>query len=70
MATLQGVRLLKDASTTFCTSRAQFAILGNENCEQRRYRSEKFVQTAAPDEGKLVYEFFDSAFGQPQRPAP
>ena len=70
MATQQGVRMLKDASTRFCTSRAQFAILGNENCEQRRYRSEKFVQTAAPEEGKLVYEFFESAFGPPQRPAP
>ncbi len=70
MATPQGVRLLKGAATKFCTSRAQFAILGNENCEQRRYRSEKFVETAAPEEGKLVYEFFDSAFAPPVRPQP
>lgn len=70
MATPQGVRLLKGAATKFCTSRAQFAILGNENCEQRRYRSEKFVETAAPEEGKLVYEFFDSAFAPPGRPQP
>jgi|JI10StandDraft_1071094.scaffolds.fasta_scaffold114355_2 uncharacterized membrane protein len=70
MATAQGVRTLKGAATKFCTSRAQFAILGNENCEQRRYRSEKFVETAAPEEGKLVYEFFDSAFGPPTRPQP
>jgi len=70
MATPQGVRLLKGAATKFCTSRAQFAILGNENCEQRRYRSEKFVETAAPEEGKLVYEFFDSAFAAPGRPQP
>ncbi|RYG33734.1 MAG: DUF1036 domain-containing protein [Burkholderiales bacterium] len=70
MPTPQGVRLLKGAATKFCTSRAQFAILGNENCEQRRYRSEKFVETAAPEEGKLVYEFFDSAFAPPVRPQP
>lgn len=70
MATPQGVRLLKGAATKFCTSRAQFAILGNENCEQRRYRSEKFVETAAPEEGKLVYEFFDSAFAAPGLPQP
>lgn len=70
MATPQGVRLLKGAATKFCTSRAQFAILGNENCEQRRYRSEKFVETAAPEEGKLVYEFFDSAFAPAERPQP
>lgn len=70
MATPQGVRTLKNASTKFCTSRAQFAILGNENCEQRRYRSEKFVETAAPEEGKLVYEFFDTAFGPPTRAQP
>lgn len=68
MTTDKGVRLLKGASTVFCTSRAQFAILGNENCEQRRYRPEKFVETAAPEEGKLVYEFFESAFGPAQRP--
>ena len=70
MATPEGVRVLKGASTKFCTSRAQFAILGNENCEQRRYRSEKFVETAAPEEGKLVYEFFESAFGPAQRSQP
>lgn len=70
METPQGIRLLKGAATKFCTSRAQFAILGNENCEQRRYRSEQFVETAAPEEGKLVYEFFDSAFAPPARPKP
>jgi uncharacterized membrane protein len=67
MATEKGMRYLKEASTVFCTSRAQFAILGNENCELRRYRPEKFVETAAPEEGKLVYEFFETAFGPPQR---
>jgi uncharacterized membrane protein len=65
MATNQGIRRLKNAATVFCTSRAQFAILGNQNCEQRRYRPEKFIETTPPEEGKLVYEFFESAFGPP-----
>jgi uncharacterized membrane protein len=50
----------------FCTSRAQFAILGNQNCEARRYRPERFIETTPPEEGKLVYEFFESAFGPAQ----
>lgn len=63
MTTDAGVRRLKNAATVFCTSRAQFAIVGNQNCEGRRYRSEKFVETSPPEEGKLVYEFFETAFG-------
>ena len=66
MATDAGTRRMKNASTVFCTSRAQFAVIGNQNCEQRRYRPQKFIETAPPEEGKLVYEFFDSAFGPPQ----
>jgi len=66
MTTEAGVRRLKNASTVFCTSRAQFAILGNQNCEGRRYRPEKFIETTPPEDGKLVYEFFESAFGPPQ----
>lgn len=68
MATPEGIRTLKGAASVFCTSRAQFAILGNENCERRRYRPEKFVETAPPEDGKLVYEFFDSAFTDPRAP--
>lgn len=68
MATPEGVRTLSGATTIFCTSRAQFAILGNENCEQRRYRQERFVETAPPEDGKLVYQFFESAFSAPQPP--
>jgi uncharacterized membrane protein len=68
MPTPQGVRRLKNAATVFCTSRAQFAILGNKDCEARRYRPEKFVETTPPEEGKLVYEFFESAFGPAEIP--
>ena len=66
MTTDAGIRRLKNAATIFCTSRAQFAIVGNQNCDGRRYRPEKFVETSPPEEGKLVYEFFDTAFGPAQ----
>jgi uncharacterized membrane protein len=68
MDTPQGQRHLTGAETPFCTtSRSKFAILGNQNCEQRRFRQASFVETAVPEDGKLVYEFFDRGFGQPQR---
>lgn len=68
MSTPDGIRTLAGASTVFCTSRSQFAILGNNDCEGRRYRPEKFMETAPPEDGKLVYQFFDSAFTRPQAP--
>jgi uncharacterized membrane protein len=67
METPQGVRYLNGADTPFCTSRSKFAILGRESCEARRYRQANFSQTAVPEDGKLVYEFFDRGFGTPQR---
>lgn len=67
-ATPQGVRRLKQASTGFCISRSKFAILGQEDCAKRQYRQEKFAETPAPEEGKLVYEFFDRSFGDPIAP--
>ena len=68
MSTPDGIRTLAGAATVFCTSRSQFAILGNDNCESRRYRPEKFMETAPPEDGKLVYQFFDSAFTAPKAP--
>jgi uncharacterized membrane protein len=70
METPQGLRHLTGAETVFCTARSKFAILGRENCENRRYRQVTFVETAAPEDGKLVYEFFDRAFGAPQKKQP
>jgi uncharacterized membrane protein len=67
METPQGVRYLSAGDTPFCTSRSKFAILGRENCEARRYRQANFTPTAVPEDGKLVYEFFDRGFGTPQR---
>jgi uncharacterized membrane protein len=70
METPTGMRHLTGADTPFCTSRSKFAILGRENCEGRRYRQDNFAQTAVPEDGKLVYEFFDRGFGQPERKKP
>jgi uncharacterized membrane protein len=67
METPQGVRLLNGAETVFCTARSKFAILGRDDCEKRRYRQDSFLETAIPEEGKLVYEFFDRNFGAVQR---
>jgi uncharacterized membrane protein len=70
METPQGVRPLNGAETVFCTARARFAILGREDCEKRRFRQASFLETAIPEDGKLVYEFFDRNFGTPQRKQP
>ena len=70
METPQGTRVLNGAEAIFCTSRAKFAILGRENCDARRYRQATFVETAVPEDGKLVYEFFERAFDAPQKKQP
>ena len=70
METPQGLRVLNGAETVFCTARSKFAILGREDCDARRYRQATFVETAVPEDGKLVYEFFDRAFGAPPRKQP
>jgi uncharacterized membrane protein len=67
METPQGIRHLTGAETIFCTSRSKFAILGREDCESRRFRQATFVETAVPEDGKLVYEFFDRAFAAPKQ---
>ncbi len=67
-ATPQGVRRLKAAATGFCISRSKFAILGQEECAKRHFRQEKFAETPAPEDGKLVYEFFDRSFSAPATP--
>lgn len=70
MDTPQGIRYLNAGDTPFCTSRSKFAILGRENCEARRFRKANFTPTVVPEDGKLVYEFFDRGFGNPQRQKP
>lgn len=67
METAQGVRRLAGATAVFCTSaRSVFAIVGREKCKDRQYRDSTFAETTSPEDGKLVYEFFDRNFGPPQ----
>jgi uncharacterized membrane protein len=64
----QGLRKLKGAATAFCAARSRFAILGRDDCARRRYRQEAFLETAPPQDGKLVFEFFDRSFDKPVAP--
>ena len=67
METQPGTRHLKGAAAIFCTSaRAVFAIVGREKCKDRQYRDSTFAETTTPEDGKLVYEFFDRNFGPPE----
>ena len=68
MDTPQGKRYLSNAQTTFCTARTKFAILGRDNCDKRAFRQEAFAETPSPEDGKLVYEFFERNFGAPKGP--
>lgn len=68
METPAGVRHLKGAQTIFCVSRSKFAIVSRENCGKRQFREATFAATASPEDGKLVYEFFDRDFGPTEKP--
>jgi uncharacterized membrane protein len=65
----EGVRKLKSAASSFCISRAKFAVLGRDRCIERHFREAPFFETAAPTDGKLVYEFFERSFDPPERRA-
>jgi uncharacterized membrane protein len=62
-----GTRLLKSSQSTFCISRAKFAVLGRDKCTDRRFREAQFFETASPTDGKLVYEFFERSFDPAKR---
>ena len=70
MAAPNGPRHLNGANTPFCTARSKFAIIGREDCEARKFHQANFVETAVPEDGKLVYEFFERNFGAPERKGP
>jgi len=63
------VRTLKQAADPFCVARSKFAITGRENCESSAYRTALFAKTAAPEDQKLVFEFFERDFDR-ARPVP
>ena len=59
----QGRKILAPAtSELFCMSPSQFAILGKDDCEKRFMDEAPFRETAVPEDGRLVVEFFDRDF--------
>jgi uncharacterized membrane protein len=62
METPDGLIPLKDASHAFCISRSKFAIVGRQGCEVRAYKEADFIETEAPVNGQLIYEFFERDF--------
>lgn len=63
----EGYRTLSDAADRFCVARSKFAIVGRETCESSAYRSVNFFGTAKPENGKLVFEFFERNFDESLR---
>ncbi len=58
------VRTLTRASEAFCIGSSKFAIIGRDDCEVSQYRTALFAATPAPEDRKLVFEFFDRDFGR------
>lgn len=56
------VATLTRATDGFCIARAKFAIVGREDCEASLYRTALFAKTPAPQDGRLVFEFFARDF--------
>ncbi|MEO1786704.1 MAG: DUF1036 domain-containing protein [Pseudomonadota bacterium] len=59
------LRTLTRAADSFCVSRSKFAISGRDDCEAGLYRTTLFTKTRTPEDGRLVYEFFDRDFDPP-----
>lgn len=62
MDTDAGQKVLTGGVDPFCISHSQFAILGRENCEANFYEVANFIETDVPEDGRLIYEFFDRDF--------
>lgn len=63
METDEGRRVLSaEGENTFCTSRAQFAVLGRDQCKEAFYDEKVFQETSVPTDGGLVFEFFNRDF--------
>ena len=58
------VRTLKRAAEPFCVARSRFAVSGREDCESAAYRTALFADSPAPENEKLVFEFFERDFDE------
>ena len=66
METDGGLRTLKNGTDPFCVGRTRFAIMGRSNCEAAAYRTGLFAATAQAENRRLVHEFFDRDFKEPE----
>lgn len=58
----EGARYLAAGGRAFCTSPARFAILGNDDCEQRYYQTTVFTPISTRDRTGLVVDFEERDF--------
>ncbi len=56
------VETLTRATESFCVARAKFAVTGRDNCEASLYRTALFAKAPTPQDGRLVFEFFERDF--------
>ena len=66
METENGTRTLKNATDPFCVSRTQFAIMGRKDCTAAAYREALFEATPPAENRRLLFEFFDRDFKEPE----
>lgn len=62
METDEGRKQLTGAGDKFCMSQTKFAILDREDCGEAFYEDGLFKETTVPEDGRLVYEFFERDF--------
>lgn len=62
METDGGNKILDDGTDSFCIAHSRFAILGRTKCKAGFYDEARFKETAVPEKGRLVVEFFDRDF--------
>ena len=60
------VRTLKNATDPFCVARTRFAINGRSACTASAYREALFVATPPAENRRLLFEFFERDFKEPE----
>ncbi|WP_233356070.1 DUF1036 domain-containing protein [Henriciella aquimarina] len=58
-------RMLKDTTDPFCIGHMRFAITGRKDCEASAYETALFAATPQPENRRLLYEFFERDFKEP-----
>lgn len=61
-----GVRTLKKATDPFCIARTRFAVMGRKDCGASAYREALFAATPPAENRRLLFEFFDRDFKEPE----